>query len=195
MTLLIDEQIEIPERSHSQEVGELLFDARQLASGLYSYYPRPSFHVALIGPRMVAQGNPRARDGRRWEVLSRLSAAHAKAGQGGDKVVPLETEAEREARETVLVSWKGLNLGLDNLGRTVVPHAQGMPTSCPRLILFLLSGARKWLEWRKEVELLSDVAYFGLTTLAGRSPHWSSGLRAATHTKSGGWWPGGCPAV
>uniref|UniRef100_G1Q7A4 Peroxisome biogenesis factor 10 n=1 Tax=Myotis lucifugus TaxID=59463 RepID=G1Q7A4_MYOLU len=30
-----------------------------------------------------------------------------------------------------------------------------------------LSGAKKWLEWRKELELLSDVAYFGLTTLAG----------------------------
>nr|XP_008531910.1 PREDICTED: peroxisome biogenesis factor 10 [Equus przewalskii] len=30
-----------------------------------------------------------------------------------------------------------------------------------------LSGAKKWLEWRKEIELLSDVAYFGLTTLAG----------------------------
>uniref|UniRef100_A0A8C5VBQ2 Peroxisome biogenesis factor 10 n=1 Tax=Microcebus murinus TaxID=30608 RepID=A0A8C5VBQ2_MICMU len=27
--------------------------------------------------------------------------------------------------------------------------------------------AKKWLEWRKEIELLSDVAYFGLTTLAG----------------------------
>ncbi|XP_025222032.1 peroxisome biogenesis factor 10 isoform X1 [Theropithecus gelada] len=33
--------------------------------------------------------------------------------------------------------------------------------------LHSLAGARKWLEWRKEVELLSDVAYFGLTTLAG----------------------------
>ncbi|XP_058408673.1 peroxisome biogenesis factor 10 isoform X2 [Diceros bicornis minor] len=30
-----------------------------------------------------------------------------------------------------------------------------------------LAGAKKWLEWRKEIELLSDVAYFGLTTLAG----------------------------
>ncbi|EHB00346.1 Peroxisome biogenesis factor 10 [Heterocephalus glaber] len=29
------------------------------------------------------------------------------------------------------------------------------------------AGAKKWLEWRKEIELLSDVAYFGLTTLAG----------------------------
>ncbi|XP_036163351.1 peroxisome biogenesis factor 10 [Myotis myotis] len=33
--------------------------------------------------------------------------------------------------------------------------------------LHSLAGARKWLEWRKELELLSDVAYFGLTTLAG----------------------------
>ncbi|KAM4873563.1 peroxisome biogenesis factor 10 isoform 1-T1 [Thomomys bottae] len=30
-----------------------------------------------------------------------------------------------------------------------------------------LAGAKKWLEWRKELELLSDVAYFGLTTVAG----------------------------
>ncbi|XP_042650214.1 peroxisome biogenesis factor 10 isoform X3 [Tyto alba] len=30
-----------------------------------------------------------------------------------------------------------------------------------------LAGARKWLEWRKELELLSDVAYFVLTTLSG----------------------------
>ncbi|KFV93875.1 Peroxisome biogenesis factor 10, partial [Eurypyga helias] len=29
------------------------------------------------------------------------------------------------------------------------------------------SGARRWLEWRKEIELLSDVAYFVLTTLSG----------------------------
>ncbi|KFO76649.1 Peroxisome biogenesis factor 10, partial [Cuculus canorus] len=29
------------------------------------------------------------------------------------------------------------------------------------------SGAKKWLEWRREVELLSDVAYFVLTTLSG----------------------------
>ncbi|XP_014799383.1 PREDICTED: peroxisome biogenesis factor 10 isoform X2 [Calidris pugnax] len=30
-----------------------------------------------------------------------------------------------------------------------------------------LAGAKKWLEWRKEIELLSDVAYFVLTTLSG----------------------------
>ncbi|NXS58953.1 PEX10 factor, partial [Brachypteracias leptosomus] len=30
-----------------------------------------------------------------------------------------------------------------------------------------LAGARQWLEWRREVELLSDVAYFVLTTLSG----------------------------
>ncbi|KAM5266958.1 peroxisome biogenesis factor 10 [Hipposideros larvatus] len=33
--------------------------------------------------------------------------------------------------------------------------------------LHSLAGAKKWLEWRKEVELLSDVAYFGLTTFSG----------------------------
>lgn len=30
-----------------------------------------------------------------------------------------------------------------------------------------LAGTKKWLEWRKEIELLSDVAYFSLTTLSG----------------------------
>ncbi|NXA03112.1 PEX10 factor, partial [Sapayoa aenigma] len=30
-----------------------------------------------------------------------------------------------------------------------------------------LAGARRWLEWRRELELLSDVAYFVLTTLSG----------------------------
>ncbi|NXD82288.1 PEX10 factor, partial [Halcyon senegalensis] len=30
-----------------------------------------------------------------------------------------------------------------------------------------IAGARKWLEWRRELELLSDVAYFVLTTLSG----------------------------
>lgn len=29
------------------------------------------------------------------------------------------------------------------------------------------AGARPWLQWRREVELLSDVAYFVLTTLSG----------------------------
>ncbi|NWI60167.1 PEX10 factor, partial [Calyptomena viridis] len=29
------------------------------------------------------------------------------------------------------------------------------------------AGARRWLEWRRELELLSDVAYFVLTTLSG----------------------------
>ncbi|KAM7235015.1 hypothetical protein CapIbe_013835 [Capra ibex] len=29
------------------------------------------------------------------------------------------------------------------------------------------AGAKKWLEWRREVELVSDLAYFSLTTLAG----------------------------
>ncbi|OXB54891.1 hypothetical protein ASZ78_011839 [Callipepla squamata] len=30
-----------------------------------------------------------------------------------------------------------------------------------------VAGAKKWLEWRREIELLSDVAYFALTTLSG----------------------------
>ncbi|XP_041507926.1 peroxisome biogenesis factor 10-like isoform X2 [Microtus oregoni] len=33
--------------------------------------------------------------------------------------------------------------------------------------LHSLAGAKKWLEWRREIELLSDIAYFGLTTVAG----------------------------
>lgn len=41
------------------------------------------------------------------------------------------------------------------------------PLHFPRVYIFLLSGAKKWLEWRKEIELLSDIAYFGLTTIAG----------------------------
>nr|XP_036855877.1 peroxisome biogenesis factor 10 [Manis javanica] len=36
--------------------------------------------------------------------------------------------------------------------------------------LHSLAGAKRWLECRREVELLSDAAYFGLTTLAGNSP-------------------------
>lgn len=34
----------------------------------------------------------------------------------------------------------------------------------------MLLGAKKWLEWRREIELLSDVAYFVLTTLSGNMP-------------------------
>ncbi|XP_007422619.1 peroxisome biogenesis factor 10 [Python bivittatus] len=30
-----------------------------------------------------------------------------------------------------------------------------------------LAGAKVWLEWQKEIELLADVAYFALTTLSG----------------------------
>lgn len=41
------------------------------------------------------------------------------------------------------------------------------PLHLSKANIFLLSGAKKWLEWRKEIELLSDIAYFGLTTIAG----------------------------
>ncbi|KAM6976528.1 peroxisome biogenesis factor 10 [Aplochiton taeniatus] len=30
-----------------------------------------------------------------------------------------------------------------------------------------LAGSKKWLDWRKEIELLSDLAYYGLTTFSG----------------------------
>lgn len=30
-----------------------------------------------------------------------------------------------------------------------------------------LAGSKRWLDWRKEIELLSDLAYYGLTTFAG----------------------------
>ncbi|KAM9342115.1 peroxisome biogenesis factor 10 [Pholidichthys leucotaenia] len=30
-----------------------------------------------------------------------------------------------------------------------------------------LAGSKRWLDWRKEIELLSDLAYFGLTTFSG----------------------------
>lgn len=30
-----------------------------------------------------------------------------------------------------------------------------------------IAGSKRWLDWRKEIELLSDLAYYGLTTLSG----------------------------
>lgn len=30
-----------------------------------------------------------------------------------------------------------------------------------------LAGSKRWLDWRKEIELLSDLAYYGLTTFSG----------------------------
>ncbi|XP_010891519.2 peroxisome biogenesis factor 10 isoform X1 [Esox lucius] len=30
-----------------------------------------------------------------------------------------------------------------------------------------LAGSKRWLHWRKEIELLSDLAYYGLTTFSG----------------------------
>ncbi|XP_078094901.1 peroxisome biogenesis factor 10 isoform X3 [Mustelus asterias] len=31
----------------------------------------------------------------------------------------------------------------------------------------IFAGAKRWLEWRKEIELLADLTYFSLTTVAG----------------------------
>ncbi|KAG8002423.1 Peroxisome biogenesis factor 10 [Nibea albiflora] len=30
-----------------------------------------------------------------------------------------------------------------------------------------LAGSKRWLDWRREIELLSDLAYYGLTTFSG----------------------------
>ncbi|XP_038131028.1 peroxisome biogenesis factor 10 [Cyprinodon tularosa] len=30
-----------------------------------------------------------------------------------------------------------------------------------------VAGSKRWLDWRREIELLSDLAYYGLTTLSG----------------------------
>lgn len=67
------------------------------------------------------------------------------------------------------------------LGWAAGPPLRPRPVTVP----LLLSGAKKWLEWRKELELLSDVAYFGLTTLAGTRPG-DLGPGATTHAKRGG---------
>lgn len=58
------------------------------------------------------------------------------------------------------------------------------PFTSPEItFFFLLSGAKKWLEWRKEIELLSDIAYFGLTTIAGIVLSRSLALRGPTPTQ------------
>nr|XP_010955940.1 peroxisome biogenesis factor 10 [Camelus bactrianus] len=74
----------------------------------------------------------------------------------------------REKRSLRLVQGC-LGWALEARGR-VVPnsyHCTSLTATLSGIMLFLCSGAKKWLEWRKEIELLSDVAYFGLTTLAG----------------------------
>ncbi|XP_064350229.1 peroxisome biogenesis factor 10 isoform X1 [Camelus dromedarius] len=75
----------------------------------------------------------------------------------------------REKRSLRLVQGC-LGWALGARGR-VVPnsyHCTSLTATLSGIMLFLCSGAKKWLEWRKEIELLSDVAYFGLTTLAGQ---------------------------
>ncbi|XP_055515349.1 peroxisome biogenesis factor 10 isoform X2 [Leucoraja erinacea] len=43
----------------------------------------------------------------------------------------------------------------------------GSLRSCASDVFQIFAGARRWLEWRKEVELLVELAYFSLTTFAG----------------------------
>ncbi|TNN53045.1 Peroxisome biogenesis factor 10 [Liparis tanakae] len=39
-----------------------------------------------------------------------------------------------------------------------------------------LAGSKRWLDWRREIELLSDLAYYGLTTFSGTKTNMSSYL-------------------
>lgn len=36
-------------------------------------------------------------------------------------------------------------------------------------MLAFITGSRQWLKWRKEVELISDLAYYSLTTFSGKT--------------------------
>lgn len=82
------------------------------------------------------------------------------------------------------------SLSLGEAGRGLSGKKRGgffliLATPTPTVIaMFFLSGAKKWLEWRKEIELLSDVAYFGLTTLAGSAPSRTLGLRGPQHSQA-----------
>lgn len=73
---------------------------------------------------------------------------------------------------TVSAAWKGDGAGpWQQEGGFFLILTLHHPRPNPsEMTWFLLSGAKKWLEWRREIELVSDVAYFGLTTLAGSSP-------------------------
>lgn len=35
-------------------------------------------------------------------------------------------------------------------------------------MFFFPVGSKRWLDWRKEIELLSDLTYYGLTTFSGK---------------------------
>lgn len=88
---------------------------------------------------------------------------------------------ERRVVEGFLTLQEGgeLDLALHTWGRLLALILKG-PHHFPRNNVFLFSGAKKWLEWRKEIELLSDIAYFGLTTLAGTTPQQAFGTEGST---------------
>lgn len=69
----------------------------------------------------------------------------------------------------IALAEKGWDLDLNAPHTQVRERISVNPRHLLRGNIFLLSGAKKWLEWRKEIELLSDIAYFGLTTIAGSS--------------------------
>lgn len=61
--------------------------------------------------------------------------------------------------------WDDINQTYFMLG--IIWYCQSEVTVASVCFLHLPVGSRRWLEWRKEIELLSDLAYFGLTTFLG----------------------------
>ncbi|XP_029085666.1 peroxisome biogenesis factor 10 isoform X2 [Monodon monoceros] len=137
--------------------------------GLSSWSLYYTVLVALLGSRAAAQAGPGRGGGyrlvssqdTRWPRRGRYrwSRVDSTGGQGENRVW----------FRTVLATWKGDGAGSwQQEGGLFLILTLHHPRPNPsEMTWFLLSGAKKWLEWRREVELVSDVAYFGLTTLAG----------------------------
>lgn len=65
-----------------------------------------------------------------------------------------------------IIIWKGqidINITLFHLFLNV--EFQIVQSVCP--LNFVCVGSKNWLNWRREIELLSDLSYFSLTTLSG----------------------------
>lgn len=115
--------------------------------GLRVAAPRPAL-VAGLGPG-------------RWPGL------RGGGGGGGPPETRPGGDGEQRGRprggQTAL--WDGLSLWSG--GCTLAPEEPRRDWTLTARPAPSLSGAKRWLECRREVELLSDVAYFGLTTFAG----------------------------
>ncbi|XP_023070914.1 peroxisome biogenesis factor 10 isoform X4 [Piliocolobus tephrosceles] len=99
-----------------------------------------------------------------WDPAVSFACPAAIQGCAGHLLPSLPRWPQRHRPQTP----RGTCVGLQFPPQPFPSPGQGR-SSCGQRLGKALSppGARKWLEWRKEVELLSDVAYFGLTTLAG----------------------------